>query len=456
VQSGGVVEGLAPLQVLAGEIGADNEATSFVGTLLKNYATPSLLIKTKVAVRNEEEARLIKSKAAAEFGGNNRGRVGLLDGDSSAEVLGFNLEQLEFPSLRAVAETRIASAVGVPAILVGLKAGLDRATYSNAKEARQYFTETTLSNYWRRYGDQMTCDLASEYGDNLVCEFDTSNVRALAGQRVEKIQPLKDGFKDGAVTVNEYRAGLGLPGLAGGDVRVIPANMVEALAEVEEVAGTAVRSIPACSCGQPHGGPGLRHLPGRHDQSSHAHGGGGAANGPKVFASDPEGQAWLKSNYAGWRKDLSVKEDSALTFYQSPGYSLMNGQLRGHSLSAPEADLKRARDASKNLKAAIAKSPPLDEPLSVWRGFEASQFGTLKEGMTISDKGFVSTALTKNQAGTYQKQGKQVMASIDLPAGTNAAAGSVKELILPPGSSFRVMSVKDSGKVIDVHMELVP
>ena len=43
-ESGGMVEGLGPLQVLASEVGADNEATRFVGAMLANYGTPGVVL----------------------------------------------------------------------------------------------------------------------------------------------------------------------------------------------------------------------------------------------------------------------------------------------------------------------------------------------------------------------------------------------------------------------------
>ena len=42
-ESGGMVEGYGPLQALARQVAADNEATKFVGALLANYAAPTVL-----------------------------------------------------------------------------------------------------------------------------------------------------------------------------------------------------------------------------------------------------------------------------------------------------------------------------------------------------------------------------------------------------------------------------
>lgn len=227
-ESGGIIEGLGPMQVIAAEISADNEATNFVGALLANYAAPTVVLKTKETLRNEDEARLMKSKFKYEFGGARRGEPAVLDGDASVELLGFNLQQLEFPNVRINAEARICAALGVPPILVGLNSGgTTRAVRENTAQMRRYFTETTLVNYWRRYQDQYMVDVASEFGDNIIVEFDISDIIALSGWRQEKIDPISRAFQLGAVTRNQYLAVLGLPPVEGGDVYVVPLNTME-------------------------------------------------------------------------------------------------------------------------------------------------------------------------------------------------------------------------------------
>lgn len=189
-------------------------------------------------------------------------------------------------------------------------------------------------------------------------------------------------------------------------------------------------------------------------------GGGPAGQGPaqeppaaasRVIADETEAKAFL-GRYDGWKKDLTDGEDRAMRFYQSPGYALMNGELRGGkgSVDAPEADLKRARQATKDLKTAIGKAPPLDEPLTVWRGMSADHFdGPIEPGQTVSDKGFTSTALYRKGVASVAEKGAQVTAEIRLPAGTKAAAGSARELVLPPDAQFRVVSKKGRNVVLE-------
>jgi hypothetical protein len=172
-------------------------------------------------------------------------------------------------------------------------------------------------------------------------------------------------------------------------------------------------------------------------------------------------KAFVDSHYGAWRKSISDDEFKALSFYQSPGFALMNGQLRGldkasikADVSFGDADLKRAREASRRLAGAIGSAPPLKEPIVVHRGFSADQFGELRPGQIIQDKGFTSTSLTPDVSAVGRATMPGV-SRITLPAGTKAGAGSARELILPPGSKFRVISVKP-GKVPHVELELIP
>lgn len=173
-------------------------------------------------------------------------------------------------------------------------------------------------------------------------------------------------------------------------------------------------------------------------------------------------KSFIDTNYGEWRKNLTPAQEKGMRFYQSPGFALMNGQLRGldtdglkKSEHASDSDMARARKASKDLTAAIRAAPPLKEDTTVFRGFSADQFGKLSEGQKIMDKGFVSTSLT-DDAGAVGKAKSKATAEITLPAGTRAGAGSARELILPPGSSFRVTSVTTRGGAPHVMMEYVP
>jgi len=181
-----------------------------------------------------------------------------------------------------------------------------------------------------------------------------------------------------------------------------------------------------------------------------------SGSGVQGFSTAEEGKEFLSTHYGNWKANLSTKQKAGMAFYQSPGYELMNGQLRGHNVKASPKDLANAKEATKHLKSAINSAPPLTKPTDVYRGFSEAQFGKLKNGMVLQDKGFTSTSLTELQAGSFSGKGKQVLAKITLPVGTKAAGGSAKELVLAPNTKLKVTSVKPGGKQTLVELEVVP
>lgn len=174
-----------------------------------------------------------------------------------------------------------------------------------------------------------------------------------------------------------------------------------------------------------------------------------------------EAKDFISGHYGDWHNSLTPSQDKGLRFYQSAGFPLMNGQLRGldpeelkKAVHASDADLVRAKSATKAFASAIKKAPPLKAPLTVSRGFSADQFGKLTPGQTIQDKAFVSVSLT-DDAGAIGKVERHASAEITLPAGTRAGAGYGRELMLPPGAKFRINKVTTKNGEPHVLMEYI-
>lgn len=210
-ETGGVVGGLGYLQVLAAEIDTDNEATGHVFSLLRNYAIPGVAVKVKGEV-DDDEAEEFKAEFVRRYSGSRRGEPAVIDGEAEIVPLSHTLRELEFPDLRGVVESRICAVIGVPPILVGVKVGLDRSTFSNAAESRRFWTQTTLAEWWRRLSDQMTLALLPDFqgSEGLTTRFRVNGLPAYQEIMAEQAQRYADAFKAGVVTVDEYRAALGL------------------------------------------------------------------------------------------------------------------------------------------------------------------------------------------------------------------------------------------------------
>ncbi len=212
--------GIGPVVAVAREVDTDNEAARYIHALLKNDAVPRTLVTVRNGLTDSAFKRL-KSQFREQYGGSRRGDVMVLEGqEMSIDRLGLNLNELADAALRRVPETRISGAFEVPAILAGLGSGLESATYSNAGQLREYFTETTLIPRWRSVASQFQVQLLPEFGaaDGLVVEFDLSQVRALAGDEDAKWTRWRGAWTDGIATLNETRVALGMEPTKFGDV----------------------------------------------------------------------------------------------------------------------------------------------------------------------------------------------------------------------------------------------
>jgi hypothetical protein len=89
------------------------------------------------SVLDDPGANAIKANFRERFGGDNRGEPLVISGKVKVQVLSFSPQQMDLTALRRVPEERISGVTGVPAIVAGLGAGLDRSTFANFGEARE-------------------------------------------------------------------------------------------------------------------------------------------------------------------------------------------------------------------------------------------------------------------------------------------------------------------------------
>jgi len=208
--------GRAPLKAALREVLGDEEAGKFATVLLQNFGVPGLVFSAKSA---SDEGPSIKEAEATEkvltekFGGANRGKLTVMSGGAwDVTVVGWSPEQMNFTALRRLPEERIAADLGVPAILAGLGAGLERGTYSNARQLREFFTESKLSPMWVSIGRQLTNQLLDDFSDSTTAsiQFDTSQVRALQEDENEKAKRWTGLVQNTIATQEEGRKAIGL------------------------------------------------------------------------------------------------------------------------------------------------------------------------------------------------------------------------------------------------------
>ena len=225
--------GFSPLRSVMRELAGDEAAGQFAVALLHNMAVPGVILSPKddtMGGPSREEAEAIAQSFKTKFSGANRGAPMIMTGAMDVDVVSFTPEQLDLKGLRRLPEERVSSVLGVPAILAGLGAGLDAATYNNTRELREFFTEQKMIPLWSAVASELTHQLLHKDFENnnyeYFCAYDLEQVRALAGDRQEQVKTMNSGVQGGFVTIGEARRSLGLDSDNSHDVYLRPLNMV--------------------------------------------------------------------------------------------------------------------------------------------------------------------------------------------------------------------------------------
>lgn len=226
-------KGKAPLKTALREVVSDEEAGQFAASMLRNMGVPGVVLTPSDpddTGPDAKEAEAIADTWENRFGGQNRGRPLVMEGGAmKVNVVSFSPQQMDYSSLRRVPEERVSAVLGVPAILAGLGAGLERATYSNAQALRDFFTESKLAPLWRLYGAQLTQQLLPDFTDvaGTRMGFDLTVVRALQEDADKTNTTWLAALVAGGITVSEYKTKVGLQVQPGDDVYLRGVGLVE-------------------------------------------------------------------------------------------------------------------------------------------------------------------------------------------------------------------------------------
>jgi portal protein len=141
--------GMSWLTPVAREVQADNMLSTHKRRYLENAATPNLVVRMAKEVSPDAFEKFKAKMDATHRGVDNAYKTLYLGGGADVTVAGSNFQQLEFTAVQGAGESRIASAAGVPPIIVGFSEGLKAATYSNYGQARRRLADATIHPLWQ-------------------------------------------------------------------------------------------------------------------------------------------------------------------------------------------------------------------------------------------------------------------------------------------------------------------
>jgi HK97 family phage portal protein len=205
--------GFSPLKSVLREVYTDDEAARFTASLLRNMGVPGLIISPDTDIPiTQPEAEATKQYMTDKFGGDRRGEPMVMTGKTKVQQFGFSPEQLLLRELRRIPEERVTAVLGVPAIVAGLGAGLDRSTFTNMAEAREAAYESGIIPMQRILAEDIRFQLLTDFEPDVHqwrFGFDLSKVRVLQEDLFRQAQRLDLLWRSGEITRAEVRRPLG-------------------------------------------------------------------------------------------------------------------------------------------------------------------------------------------------------------------------------------------------------
>ncbi|MFD0979828.1 phage portal protein [Tropicimonas aquimaris] len=210
--------GLSPMQAAATAIDVHSSASRWSKALLDNAARPSGAIVYRGAdggpgtMTADQYDRLLSEMEMHHQGARNAGRPMLLEGGLDWKPMGFSPSDMEFQETKRDAAREIATAFGVPPMLLGIPGDM---TYANYQEANRAFYRLTVLPLATRVAATIADWLSRFSGEVVTLAPDLDQIPALSVER--EAQWARIGAAS-FLTDAEKRALLGLPPVVDGGV----------------------------------------------------------------------------------------------------------------------------------------------------------------------------------------------------------------------------------------------
>lgn len=206
--------GLSPLKAAANALDVHNAASKWSKGLLDNAARPSGAIVYRGAdgsgqLSADQYDRLLDEMASHHQGAANAGRPMLLEGGLDWKPMGFSPSDMEFQKTKEAAAREIATAFGVPPMMLGIPG---EATYANYQEANRAFYRLTVLPLVAKVAGALGDWLSGLAGEAVELRPDLDGVPALAAEREAQWRRVSEAA---FLTQAEKRSLLGLPLLEG-------------------------------------------------------------------------------------------------------------------------------------------------------------------------------------------------------------------------------------------------
>lgn len=201
--------GIGPLEILIRETSVVNSLTDFLKVFMDRGALPLYAIipqdegPAAAQWKKQETKDAFMAAWRNRYGGMRNAAEPLpMVGVKDVKRIGLDFNELAYRDLNDLQDAHIATAFGIPPILLGAQVGLDKATYSNYEQARRSFYEDTMTPLWARLDDAFSRHLLNDrdFVSDIELRFDTSSVPALRDDETAAVERAVKLFTAGIIS----------------------------------------------------------------------------------------------------------------------------------------------------------------------------------------------------------------------------------------------------------------
>jgi HK97 family phage portal protein len=197
--------GFSPLEAALSEARTDVEAAESNLAFFKNHSVPPAHFILDPELTDEDEKKVVETLRKFFKGSKNRGRSLAMKGLKEIKSIKLTHEEMQFLEGRMFATKKVASAYGVPSVLLGHTEGVN---YSNHEGQMQDFYDTTVIDYDLSYSQLMNVDIIGDFLNmseqvQMLVKPPIFEARSAVWERAMKAREL------GLVTINGARAMVG-------------------------------------------------------------------------------------------------------------------------------------------------------------------------------------------------------------------------------------------------------
>jgi HK97 family phage portal protein len=217
------IKGYSPIGMQRQLVGMGLATEAFGATFFRNGARPGGILEHPGILDDEAFERLRETWNETHGGLSNSHRLAILEEGMTYRQVGVPPEEAQFLESMKFNRSQIASIFRVPPHMIG---DLDKATFSNIEQQSIEFKVFTMEPWLVRFQQAINVRLIGEERGRYFAEFLPDAL--LRGDTVSRYQAHSIGRQNGWLSANDIREIENLNPIEGGDVYLVPLNMVPA------------------------------------------------------------------------------------------------------------------------------------------------------------------------------------------------------------------------------------